>query len=409
MYFNKKSHKARFLTHYCVKSPYFKEILPCGVVGEVTGHFLFAYNYIELNLGDDLLNSVKFFLGANTPDGFYSLFNELYNPYSEWQIYIIKGGPGTGKSTIMKEVANEAEKRGCHVERIPCSSDPMSLDGVIIPDLKISVADGTSPHTIEPVFPGVCEHIVDLGQCWDKNILKTNISKIKMISMTNSAAHKKCIKYMKAAKLMDNELKKYTDNSIDHDKINRYSKRFSDTYFNINNNKTTFTTKNRFISALTPIGITLMDETIGQYCNKTIIIKDSCNISTYVIEKIIEEAISNKIDMIICRCPTDPLNKIEHVIFPELKIGVFTSNSYHPVKGDKTVSSSRFINRNIVTKNKNSIAFMKKAKNEMIKEAVEALKSAKSAHDILESYYIEAMNFEKVNEIKNKLISEIFD
>lgn len=354
------------------------------------------------------MNSVRFFLGANTPDGFYSLFNELYNPYSEWQMYIIKGGPGTGKSTLMKEVATEAEDKGYYVERIPCSSDPMSLDGVIIPDLKISIADGTSPHTLEPVFPGVCEHLVDLGQCWDKNMLKNNTSKIKMISMTNSSAHKKCVKYIKAAKLMDNEIKKYTANSIDHEKIIRYAKRFSDTYFT-KNDKKDFITKNRFLSALSPMGITLMDETINEYCDKVIVIKDACGISAYVIEKIIDEAIDKKIDMIICRCPMDPLNKIEHVIFPKLKIGIFTSNNYHTIKGDKIISSSRFINKSSISKNKNSIAFIKKAKNEMIKEAVESLKSAKSAHDILESYYIEAMNFEKVNEIKNKVISEIFN
>ena len=37
------------------------------------------------------------FLGANTPIGFVSLFDELYDPYQEQHLYIIKGGPGCGK------------------------------------------------------------------------------------------------------------------------------------------------------------------------------------------------------------------------------------------------------------------------------------------------------------------------
>jgi Cdc6-like AAA superfamily ATPase len=58
---------------------------------------------------------MSYFLGANTPYGFYSLFNELYNPDSDDKIYLIKGGPGTGKSSIMKRVASEAEKNGYDV------------------------------------------------------------------------------------------------------------------------------------------------------------------------------------------------------------------------------------------------------------------------------------------------------
>lgn len=352
------------------------------------------------------MNSVNFFLGANTPDGFYSLFNELYDPYTDWKMYIIKGGPGTGKSTIMKAVANEAEINNYYVERIPCSSDPDSLDGVIIPDLKISVADGTSPHVINPVFPGVCENLIDLGSCWDTAKLSHNESKIKMMTMTNSSGHKKCVKYMKAAKLIDNEIIKYTECAVIPNKIERFVKRISDTYLDISNDK--FSVKSRFLSALSPAGITVMDETINHYCDNTIIIKDLHNISHMIINKIIESATDKKISMILCRCPMDPVNKIEHVIFPDLRLGFFTSNNYHTINGTKVITTSRFIDKNSISKNKNSIMFLKKAKGELITEAVESLKSAKSTHDILESYYIEAMDFDKVNNIKNNLISEIF-
>ena len=115
---------------------------------------------------------IKYFLGANTHGGFFSLFDELYFPLFDGRLYVIKGGPGTGKSSVMKKVASEAEKRGFEVERIYCSSDPSSLDGVIIPALKTAVADGTSPHVIEPKYPGAVEQIVNLGDCWDTAFLR---------------------------------------------------------------------------------------------------------------------------------------------------------------------------------------------------------------------------------------------
>ena len=71
-----------------------------------------------------MLNSVatQFFPGSNTPDGFYSLFDGLYSPEDGWRLFIIKGGPGTGKSALMKKVAAECDRRGICCERIYCFS-----------------------------------------------------------------------------------------------------------------------------------------------------------------------------------------------------------------------------------------------------------------------------------------------
>ena len=121
------------------------------------------------------------FLGANTPQGFVSFFDELYNPYENCSAYIIKGGPGTGKSTLMKKVLSECERRGITAEKIYCSSDPDSLDGIIVPDLGISIADGTSPHLLEPKFPGACENIINTGEFWDKSKLRERADEIRKV------------------------------------------------------------------------------------------------------------------------------------------------------------------------------------------------------------------------------------
>lgn len=353
------------------------------------------------------MDSVKFFLGANTPDGFYSLFNELYNPYSDWQTYIIKGGPGTGKSTIMKYIANTAENKGIFIERIYCSSDPASLDGVIIPELKVSIADGTSPHSIEPIFPGVCEHIIDLSTCWNKYKLQDNVSKIKMMTMTNSAAHKKCIKYMKTARLVDNEINSIIESSIDSEKIRRFTERISDIHYKPYKTNVS-EVKNRFINVLSPNGNIFMKETANAYCEYKIGVYDNYNISHIIMNELSRNAYEKRINMILCRCPMNPKDKIKHIIFPDLKLGIFTYDNFYDSDINKSVNSSRFINKSTLIKNKNSLSFLTKTKNEMLNEAVDSLKSAKSAHDILESYYIEAMDFEKVDIIKNNLISDIF-
>lgn len=348
----------------------------------------------------------SYFLGANTPYGFYSLFDELYDPYDNWNMYIIKGGPGTGKSTLMKEIATRAANRNLNVDTIPCSSDPMSLDGVIIPEIKTAICDGTSPHIVEPIFPGVCEHLVNLSECWDKNKLQENSSKIKIIAMTNSKAHKNCIRYLKTAKMLEDEINELIYPAINFEKIKRYVERMTE----ISNNEQAGEIKKkiRFLSAVTPSGLTINYNTFVNDCEKIITIKDNYNITRYILDLI--EKSYNK-NMIKYMCPLNPKSKTEHIVFTDIKFGIFTSNKYHaiPEKTYKVISTDRFINKDEFNKHKSSIAFLNKSKNEMIEEAIASLKTAKAAHDILESYYIDAMDFNKVNQIKEKVIKDIFE
>ena len=89
---------------------------------------------------------VRFYLGANSPTGFYSLYDQLIDPEEAEDLMILKGGAGCGKSTLMKYVADQAEKRGLQVEYIPCSGDPESLDAILLPERRAAIVDGTAPH-----------------------------------------------------------------------------------------------------------------------------------------------------------------------------------------------------------------------------------------------------------------------
>ena len=83
---------------------------------------------------------VCFYLGANSPGGFYSLYDELLRPEEARSIYILKGGPGCGKSSLMRRVGAAMEEHGLDVEYIVCSGDPDSLDAVVIPALFVPPA-----------------------------------------------------------------------------------------------------------------------------------------------------------------------------------------------------------------------------------------------------------------------------
>ena len=85
------------------------------------------------------VNSIQYFLGANSPTGFYSLYDQLLPPEQASAIYILKGGPGCGKSTLMRRVAALAQEAGEPVEYI------------VLPGKKAALVDGTAPHDTAPL------------------------------------------------------------------------------------------------------------------------------------------------------------------------------------------------------------------------------------------------------------------
>lgn len=107
--------------------------------------------------------SVSYFLGANSCQGFYSLYEEFCHAEGDY-LHLIKAGPGGGKSGFMRRIAKAAEDRGLEVEYLICSGDPDSLDGIYIPKLHLGYLDATAPHITEPRYFGFDSCYVNLGR-----------------------------------------------------------------------------------------------------------------------------------------------------------------------------------------------------------------------------------------------------
>ena len=88
-----------------------------------------------------------FFAGANSGDGFQNLFSEIVDLEDTYDLMVLKGGPGVGKATFMREIGRSMEEAGTPVEYLWCSGDPDSLDGVVLPEILPCVGfDQRNPH-----------------------------------------------------------------------------------------------------------------------------------------------------------------------------------------------------------------------------------------------------------------------
>lgn len=351
------------------------------------------------------------FLGANTPQGFVSFFDELYNPYENCYPYIIKGGPGTGKSTLMKKVAKESQKQGYSVEKVYCSSDPDSLDGIIVPELGVCVADGTSPHTLEPKFPGACENIINTGDFWDKDKLFLKSDEIRALTLENSIHHRRSSKYLSAAGSISDENLRLSSKYINTDKTDNFALRFAQRELPKKKDCQPGKRKKRFIGAITPKGRVFLDEGVKSLAARIIALDDEFTCASAMIcERIGETAIKNGYDVIFCYCPMKPKMQCEHIIIPEKKLALITVRSSHKteIEFDRIIHTKRFLHEGI-NEHISRLRFNRKLIKELTDEAIEALRCAKLTHDKLEKIYVDAMDFEGLDKYCGNLCADIFD
>lgn len=145
------------------------------------------------SLGED-----AYFAAANSGKGFYSAYRQCFDAARVKRVYAVKGGPGTGKSRFLRDVAEYAGKRGWKGEYVYCSSDPDSLDGVILScgEDCVALMDATAPHVYEPTRPGIREELVNLGAFWDRRSLERHAGEIEALNAQKSDAYRRAYRYL---------------------------------------------------------------------------------------------------------------------------------------------------------------------------------------------------------------------
>ncbi|HOJ09383.1 MAG TPA: ATPase [Clostridiales bacterium] len=357
------------------------------------------------------------FAGGNTSHGFFSYFNYIINLSDANRLYILKGGPGTGKSTFMKYIGSEAMNHDYDVEYFHCSSDSNSLDGVSIPSLKIAMVDGTAPHTIDPEYPGVVDEIINLGEYWDKNKLKNYRDRVlrerKEIKLNFAGAYR----YLGAAAVIyqDTEIinKKYMDNR----KLNKITfELIEDLFFSSENPKTgneemlkkEGTVRRLFASAITPDGVINYLDSILNTSRIYGLVGDPGMGINILLEKIKEESTARGYDVECFYCGLIP-NKLEHIVIPELDISLTTINKYHSTKLtiDKYFNFEDFSKKVTMEVCGNDVIENEKQIDLLIKRAVKSIIKAKSIHFEMEKYYSPAMDFDRLMICKERVKNEI--
>ncbi len=352
------------------------------------------------------LAKAEYFLGCLSPDGFTTHFDKEIADENNFT-YILKGGAGTGKSSLMKKIA-EAFKDKESLEIYHCSSDPNSLDAVIIRDLGIIIVDGTAPHVFDPIFAGVKQKILNLGDFWNDKMLCDNTDKIISLTKECRRWHKRCKSFVSALSSLNSDTYSISQESLDFDKLEAFISRLTKKIFpkrKTGEGKTTYSQ----LSAMTPDGYMTLLDTVKDYKNIYLLSDSFYSGSDTFLRELATVAVSRGFDVIISECTLFNSKTFEHMLIPEISTAFINSG---PINGitlpdSDIINFRRFYDKGFLFHKKQRLLFNKKAAQELLEEAAAALKNAKKVHDDIEECYIHAMNFDSINSLTNNLISEI--
>ena len=333
-----------------------------------------------------------FFVGANSGEGFQNLFPELVDLEDTYDLMVLKGGPGVGKNTFMKEVARAMEAAGTPVERLWCSGDPDSLDGVVIPDLRCAVADGTSPHVIEPKYPAAVDRYVDLGCFYDLTAAKEGAEEVKARTRAYKAAYVRAYHSLKAARQVELDAVESVRRSFDGERLERRVRGIIARELRAKGGQRGRTTR-RFLGSITHKGHIWRFDSVDVLCSKVYEFADTWELAGPALALLHAAAAEKGWDTIVCPSPED-LERIEHLLIPGLGLAFVTSCPGMDY-GRKPYRRLR-LDAMTETEGRSRLRFQARMVALLREEAVDALKEAKGEHDALEAVYNPYVDFDGV-------------
>jgi hypothetical protein len=347
-----------------------------------------------------LINNTRgaaFFAALNTGQGFKSYFREIFDKVET--VYIIKGGSGTGKSRFMREVELAANAKGYNCEDFLCSSDPTSLDGIIIKRLNVAVLDGTSPHVHEPTLIGAREKFLDFSAFLDSDKLKPLKNEIEALMKEKAERYATIYSYLKAIATFDSLIMDLALKSLDEEKMDKsVCKSLS-----LLKQGNKFEKNVRIRAAISCKGHIVLN-TYAKIAAHRYAVNDLCGLGGIYLKKLMERAEERKIPLTVSYDPFNP-EFPDALYFPDSD-----TSFYVGAEGDyeeNTVNMKRFAKDSILRLYKAEIRAIRRVKSAANEQLDYNFAQINKLHTAIEKIYSSAMRFEGKEQLTKDFIKQV--
>lgn len=357
--------------------------------------------------------ATNFFIGSNSGCGFYSYFDAFYDNNRMRKVFLLKGGAGNGKSTLMKKIAAAAQKKGLDTELIHCPSDPASLDAIRIPGTGVAVIDATPPHAREAEYHGALERYVSLSDYVDFAALASERESIVRLSAEIRDCHDAARKCLAGAYNASNAAAGLVLGGVNSERISGRGSALVRRYIPKRNGARPMKAYKRFFSGFTPKGLVAFPETLIALCAdpasaELVSVLDDFGLSPFLLSPLLEAAQQNGFEVYAGYSPLVP-SCLTSVVVPELSLvvavkehGIFDGAEPHV----RNIRLNAMVSPDVWKQNRARLRILRRTERSLLDDACTSLAEALRLHDALEAICQRCTDYAGLDRLAEKLIGE---
>lgn len=272
---------------------------------------------------------------------------------------------------------------------------------------KVSLSDNA--HVVEPRYPGVVEHYVNLGECYDSAGLQEVRQEIMGCMTGYKGCYQRAYRCLGAAAEIGADMRSILTTDTLEEKAAKRARGILGREARVRGGGSAQVTQ-RFLGAVTHQGVVRFDETVYALCKRLYILEDSYGLSHLLLTHLLSGLTAAGHDVVACPSPMAP-DRLEHLIVPGLSLGFVSASPALPCdrRPYRRLRMDAMADAELIRRSKARLRFSRKVSAALVDEAVDSLAQAKAMHDDLEALYNPHVDFARVYRMADALAKEILD
>jgi hypothetical protein len=350
------------------------------------------------------------YAGGNTARGYRCFFDSVLAEVD--RLFVLTGGVEGLASTLIQRIGDELAPRAGSVEWIHSPFVSGAFDGVIFPELRAAVVDGSYPRSLQPRAPGLIETYVDLQAVIDADRLSPRRN---LIATWYEALYQKTQEAYEAfaqALGIHDEWEEIYIARLNREEANRVAEEVTALFFGEETLPKNARIRHMYLGAATPAGPVDHIPNLTAGIGKRYFIKGRPGSGkSTMLKKLVAEAKRRGFDADVYHCGLDP-HSLDMVILPEKSLAIFDSTAPHEYFPDRSSDEvidmyARAIEPGTDEAFADRLAEIRERYAAVMKKGTASLAEAQACRHRLADIYGQAADREKVDAIHQAIIREL--
>lgn len=262
---------------------------------------------------------------------------------------------------------------------------------------------------MEPKYPGVVEHYVNLEECYDSAALVPLRREIMDCMAGYKSCYHRAYRCLGAAAQVVQDIRAILLTPALEEKMQKRASGILSREVRRGRGAVPGTVTQRFLSGITHTGTVSLFATAQTQCSRIYELADSHGLSHPMLTGLLTGITTAGYDVVACPSPMTP-DRLEHLLVPQLSLAFLSTSSSAPFLGHpyRRIRLDAMAGADLLRRSRPRLRFAKKVSASLIDEAVVSLAQAKGMHDELEALYNPHVDFDRVEAIAQDIISRIF-